>query len=266
MVNGRSSKQASSFFAACLFFVLFAPRTFGCVIKIAYGDVASPPYYLGDGEAIPAKPGLAVELVDVAAAKLGCKIDWQRMPSKRTLWEMEKGRIDGMLLLSFSDERATYAVYPMARGTLDPSLRLATLRYSFYVREGSLLVWSGKQINRFPEAVGVNVGYSVVQDLRRFGFTVEEASGTRSNLKKLLANRLEAYVGQDLQADLVIEEDHLTGVKKLPIPFVAKDYYLPFSKKFFSASPSVATRLWKEIAEIRRARGKDLLRKYSDSS
>ena len=40
----------------------------------------------------------------------------------------------------------------------------------------------------------------------------------------------------------VIEELGMTGIKKLAVPFSTKDYYLPFSRKFFAETPAVALR------------------------
>jgi polar amino acid transport system substrate-binding protein len=104
----------------------------------------------------------------------------------------------------------------------------------------------------------------VVEELRKLGLPVEETPSTSSNLKKLLMGRITAYVGQDFQADPVIERAQLTDVQKLPLPFTSKDYYLPFSKKFFNASPTVANQLWKHIAEARKTYGKGLAAKYAD--
>ena len=88
-------------FASC-----FAQVALACPFSIVYSDQASPPYYLGDGEAIPANPGIAVELVTLAATKMGCKIEWKRLPGRRALRELESGAAHAMLLLSYSPERA----------------------------------------------------------------------------------------------------------------------------------------------------------------
>ena len=100
--------------------------------------------------------------------------------------------------------------------------------------------------------------------MRKLGVPVEEATSTTNNLQKLLMGRIAGYVGQDLQVDLVIEDKHLTGVQKLPVPFSSKDYYLPFSKQFFDKSPAIATQLWKQMAEARKTHGKVLAKKYLD--
>lgn len=246
-------------FASCVAQVALA-----CPISVVYSDQASPPYYLGDGEAIPPNPGIAVELLTQAAAKMGCKIEWKRLPNRRALRELESGTVQAMLLLSYSPERATFAVYPMLGDAPDPAYSLATLSTSVYVKSGSTFKWESRQFSPAQALVGVNAGYSVGDEVRKLGQSVEEATSTANNLQKLLMGRIAAYVGQDLQVDLVIEDKHITGVQKLPVPFSSKDYYLPFSKQFFDKSPATVIQLWKQIAEARKIHGKALVKKYLD--
>jgi polar amino acid transport system substrate-binding protein len=254
-------RLATGLFVGCLALVAQA-----CPINIVYSDQASPPYYLGNGELIPEHPGVAVELLNLAAAKMGCKINWKRLPGRRALRELEAGSVDAMLLLSYSPERAVYAVYPMAGATPDATYSLATLSYSVYVKRGEVLKWDNKQFSPMPTLIGANSGYSVAEELRNLGLHVEETPSTTSNLRKLLMGRINAYVGQDFQTDQVLEGAHWANVQKLPTPFSSKDYYLPFSKKFFYASPVAATQLWKQIAEARKTSGKDLAKKYADAN
>ena len=234
-----------------------------CPLLVVYSDQASPPYYLGDGETIPPNPGIAVELVNQAAAKMGCKVEWKRLPGRRALRELESGTAQAMLLLSYTPERAAYA-YPMQGDAPDPSYSLATLSYSVYVKAGSSFKWDNKQFTPAQGLVGVNSGYSVADEVRKLGSTVEEAPSTANNLQKLLMGRISAYVGQDLQVDLAIEDKRITGVQKMPMPFSSKDYYLPFSKQFFDKSPASVHQLWKYLAEARKTHGKALVKKYLD--
>ena len=246
---------------------LLASSAFACTIRFVYSDIATPPYQLGDGEVVPAKPGVGVELVNEAASRIGCQIDWRRVPNRRVHLELERGETDATLGFSYSEERTAYAVYPMKQGAPDPSFSVATLSYFVYVRDDSTLTWDGKrfsQNNLGAQPMGVNAGYSAAQDLRKLGMAVEEAPSTENNLLKLKSGRIGAYVMQDFPADLLIRQNGLQGVVKLPIPFSSKEYYVPFSKKFFQTSPDIANKLWKQIAEVRKAHGKELLRKYGD--
>ena len=180
-------RSAIGLFAAC-----FALAAQACPISVVYSDQASPPYYLGNGEAIPEHPGVAVELLNLAAAKMGCPIQWKRLPNRRAMRALERGDVDAMLLLSYSPERAVYAVYPMAGSAPDAALSLATLSYSVYVKNDAALAWDGKQFHPAPALIGINSGYSGVEELHKLQLDVEETPSTTNNLNKLLMGRITA--------------------------------------------------------------------------
>ncbi len=237
---------------------------FACSIRVVYSDIATPPYQLGDGETVPDRPGVGVELVNEAASRIGCKIDWRRVPNRRVHLELERGAADATLGFSYSDERSAYAVYPMKQGAPDANFSVATLSYYVYVRADSTLNWDGKRFNLQGLTVGVNPGYSAGQDLRKLGVMVEEAPSTENNLLKLQSGRIAAYVMQDFPTDTFMREHGIKSLVKLQTPFSSKEYYVPFSKQFFATSPELVSKFWAQMAEVRKAQGRELLRKYGD--
>ena len=110
---------------------LLASSANACVITLAPYDISAPPHYFGDAGKTPKHPGPAIELVDISAAKLGCKIVWQRKPLKRILRELETNTIDATLALSYSTSRANTMAYPLKNGAPDGSLALWTQSYDF---------------------------------------------------------------------------------------------------------------------------------------
>ena len=233
-----------------------------CVIRLAYNEISAPPYYFGDAGKTPPNPGPAIELVDMAAAQLGCKMVWQRKPLKRIIRELEYNAIDATLALSYSKERTAFCAYPMKGGLPDSSLALWSLSYDFYVRQGSTLKWDGKQFNHKPHGVGANAGYSVVGDLARLGIAVEEAQGDLNNLGKLANDRIEAYAGQSLFVDKLREQAEYQGIEKLAPSIVRKDYFLVFSNGYYATSGDTANKLWKLIPEFKKSHGEALDKKY----
>ncbi len=241
---------------------LLAGSANACVIRLAYNEISAPPYYLGDGGKTPEHPGPAIELVDLAAAKLGCKMVWERKPQKRILRELETNNIDATLALSHSKSRESTMAFPLKNGAPDASLALWTLSYDFYVKQGSTLKWDGKQFNRPPLRVGANAGYSVVKDLAEMGIAVEEAPGDLNNLGKLVNDRIEAYAGQSLFVDQLREQAMFKGLEKLEPSIVRKDYFLVFSHGFYASSGDTARKLWKLIEEVKKSHGAALDKKY----
>ena len=242
--------------------LVWAGSAQACVIRLAYNEIAAPPYYYGDGGKTPDNPGPAIELVDMAAARLGCKMVWQRKPQRRILRELETSSIDATLALSYNKERAATMVYPMKGNAPDTSLALWTLSYDFYVKKGSTLQWDGRQFNRKPLGVGANAGYSIIKDLADLGIAVEVAQGDVNNLGKLTSNRIEAYAGQSLFVGQLLEQPAYRDVEKLFPPIVRKEYFLVFSNGFYANSGDTAQRLWKHIEDVKKSHGAALEKKY----
>ncbi|MBK9346740.1 MAG: hypothetical protein IPN06_10085 [Burkholderiales bacterium] len=101
--------------------------------------------------------------------------------------------------------------------------------------------------------------------MKKLGLQVEEARSTEQNLQKLQSARIAAYVMQDMPADALIDMLGIQDVRKLPLPFSAKDYFLPFSRNFYAKSPDLAARLWEQIAKTRKSQINTLLKKYNDT-
>lgn len=96
-----------------------------------------------------------------------------------------------MLLLSYSPQRAAYAVYPMVGATPDPVLSRATLTYSVYVKNGSALSWDSKQFSPYTRRRRRQFWvFGGVDELGKLRLNVEETPSTTSNLIKLLMGAL----------------------------------------------------------------------------
>lgn len=224
------------------------------ILKLAYSDMASPPYYLGDSDSVPAEPGPAVTLSQRAARQCGMVVQLSRWPGKRLTERLKLGEEDAVLMLSWTPERAGYAVYPMRGDAPDRDLRLVTLRYAFYVTRGSALQWDGSTLNGQTRPVGANLGWSVVSTLREHRIEVEEGNDTEQNFRKLRAGRIDAFAVQDHIGDRYLAANPNAGLMRLEPPLVNKDYFLVFSRNWFSRNPSLSACVWRTVAKLRETR------------
>lgn len=247
---------------ATLFVATVVAQPQPCVIRLAYNEIAAPPYYFGNAGVIPSNPGPAVELVELAATRVGCHIQWARKPLKRIIRELEYNTVDATIALSFSKARTMFCVYPLKDAQPDSRFALWSLSYDFYVKQGSTLRWNGKDFNRKPISVGANAGYSVIADLARLGVTAEEAPGDLNNLEKLQSERIEAYAGQSLFVDQLRERPEYRGIIKLTPPITRKDYFLVFSHGFYRTHSQTAEEIWRALPEIKKIHGDALNKKY----
>lgn len=234
----------------------------------AYSDIESFPYQMGRGEKVADPPGIAVELISQAAEAAGVRLRFIRVPNKRVLYDLKEDKVDGIFSFSFSPERAAFGRYPMRNGKADSSRRIMTASYYLYKMTGSPIDWDGKAFTGIQGKVGINRGYSIINELEGMNIPFEEATDTKQNIKKLLLGRIVGYIGQNLTTDRIIKEhpEKFKNVEKVPIPVATKDYYLVLSDQFVRQHSRAAEKLWIEIGERRDAETSRLIGKYSEPS
>lgn len=235
-------------------------------LRIAYNDVDNAPYMTGAGLLPANPPGIAVDLANQAAEKMGVKIVWARVPGKRLLMDVRSGQVDAILMLSYSDERAQDLVYPMKNGQPDKARRIGYLTYSLYRMQGSPVQWDGSRLQGVTGPVGANTGYSVVDTLKQMGLVVEEAKETHQNFKKLMLKRVQAVAAQDIMADYLLSGGAFEGIEKITPQLSGKDYFTAFSKSFASRNPALMEQFWNQLAQLRDKQTQALLPMYVNSA
>lgn len=236
-------------------------------IRVAYENTGLPPYYLGEGDEIPARPGAAVELlklVDEAIPEI--RIRFFRAPWKRCLGELAMGNYDVVFPASFKKSRLEIGVYPMREAEPNPTLSMIDLSYYLYVLPASRqkIRWDGGRLLG-NGVIGAPTGYSIVEEVRRAGGTVDDTSPTTlQNLMKLRDGRVDGVAAQDVTADPLIEKDStLRGIVKLEPALKTRANYLIFSHRFATSHPELVNRIWTEIQTHRMSHLHRLVRMYN---
>ncbi len=236
-------------------------------LRLGYSDKESAFFLAGDGQQIPEKPGIAIEIVEKAAAACGINPLLSRYPGGRLLARIGDNTIDGVVLLSFSRERLALAAYPMKGDAADPNFQIASLSYAFYVRADSAITWDGMEIKGLTRPIGANLGWSIVDDLKKEGLAVEPATDTMNNFNKLLRGRIDAVATHTTIGDSYLADNYLAGkVKRLDPPISTKPYYLALSHAWRDAHTEAAECLWHEIARVREEATPALIKIYRDAT
>ncbi|OYT90799.1 MAG: amino acid ABC transporter substrate-binding protein [Burkholderiales bacterium PBB3] len=199
--------------------------------------------------------GLNFDLINAAAAKLGIQIKYEGIPWKRCLSELKANRMDGAFGVSFKTDRLDTGVYP-GGSQPDDSKRLFTDGYMLLRNKGSKVTWDGKSIGGLEGAVGIQLGYSVGDQLRSMNIPVDDGSiNLRELVRKLVAGRIgAAAIGGSDATYLSSKEPTLAKqFEILPIPLVQKPYFLMLSHQVFDANPERALRFWKAIETERKS-------------
>lgn len=220
-------------------------------MRLCYEDVDNYPWHVKGGL------GLSNQLVDMAAARSGVKIEQVALPWKRCLLEIERGNMAGGFGSSYSEERAVYAVYPTtADGKIDTKRRLKTDGYSLYRLKGSAVSWDGKQFSHLTGAVGAQIGYSVIGDLKKLGVATEEASGGADvAMRKLVLKRIQLAAVLTNEGDELITDGEFAGkIEKISPPLTEKPYFVMFNKGFYGQNKGDVEDLWDALAVARESK------------
>jgi len=238
------------------------------IIRLGYSDVEAFPYQIRD-DSNP--PGIAFEIISEAAKQIGIKIIYVRLPNKRIQHSLREGNIiDGAFMFSYDRKRTANGVYPNINGKPDSTRKIATLSYYIYKKKGSSIDWDGDNFSGIDttdprDSIGANSGYSVIKDLAGKGVSVDDgAKKTEQNFLKLQTGRIAGFAHQDLVADNYILSAKITGIEKLPKPFIQKDYFLMFSNQFYKKNQQTSEKLWNKIGKIRDNKSAEVTYKYKE--
>jgi polar amino acid transport system substrate-binding protein len=232
-------------------------------VRLGYSDVENFPYQAGNGVTIGEQPGTAIELLRMAAHDLGIELEFVRMPAMRLLVAMQSNDIDGSFIFSYKDDRLQYGSYPMRDGKPDRARRITTINYSFYKASQSNVHWNGTQLVNSTMPVGINTGFSIGDDLKKMGMTIDDgAKATGQNISKLQRGRISAYATLEDSADAYLLRFGITDVVKLTPPIVSRDYYLMLSKRFTEQHGELAERIWTRVGALRDKRTPEIMEKY----
>jgi polar amino acid transport system substrate-binding protein len=195
--------------------------------------------------------GLNFDLLERVAAKLDVHFDYQSMPWKRCLEQLKDNQVGGAFAVSFSRDRLRIGVFP-GGATPDASKRMHVDRYVLVRRKGSRVHWDGKSFSNLDGAIGIQLGYSVGDFLRKHNVQVDEGSQRATELiQKLVAGRLNAAALGGGDAAALMRGPMASRLEVLPVPLIEKPYFLLLSQALVDSNPDLAARIWKTIEEVR---------------
>ncbi len=236
-----------------------APST----VKFCYQNKELFPNYMGEMDTkLASKPGINIELVDRIALNLNLNVLYVRYSWNRCLALLKAGRVDSFIA-SYNEDRAEYAVYPMAVDGLDIEKRINTLGYYMYHTAGSP-IWNGNRLTDKKAMVAAPLGYSIVKVLRDRGINVIETGSPEDVLKLLLHKRVDAIAAPGTTADALISANmtKYSDIEKDPIPITERPYFIVFSQNFAGLNPVLTKAIWQQTLYVRTAYRQQLVDKY----
>ena len=197
--------------------------------------------------------GLNIDLLNEVAKRLNLHFTYRGMPWKRCLAQLKANELNGAIGASFKAERIEMGAYP-GGSKPDAAKRMNFDKYVVLRRKGSAVQWDGKNFFGVDGPVGIQLGYSIGDVLRKLGVTMDETSHRARELAfKLTSGQVAAAAMLDGEASSLLTNDTnlASRLEVLPTPLVEKPYFVMFSHAFVAARPELANRIWNAIEEVR---------------
>ena len=190
-------------------------------LTVRLANVNRAPYM---GEELP-EGGFLSHLVTEAFGRVGYRVEYHYRPWKRAIEEAKNGDLDGVVGPYYLDERAAIFAYP------DP---LWTIRVHFLTTHSPPMAYR-TLADLTPYVVCVLQGTVFEQQLIKAGVRVESVAEVKSNVRKLLAKRIDLTVIPPevffFNARQVLTDTELAQVHVLEQAYQENPSYVVFSKQ-----------------------------------
>ncbi len=219
-------------------------------LHICVDERAHPPYLKEDGS------GTAQILLQMAAAKLGQRVEFHYAPQVRCVEELRRNQSQGYPTAGYSVTLQPVCAYPMRDGRPDPTRATATVRVMAYRRVGGAADWDGQRMRDAGAPVLVARGSPLMMDrLRALGVRVDDGGqDTAVNFAKLLAGRGELVIAPGNDGQQLLALATFAGkIEQLPAPFFVERLHLCLSRQFRDADPARAEALWTAVGQVARS-------------
>lgn len=221
------------------------------ILNLGINNIEVYPDFRGTSDKLLSPPGISIEVLIQAAKDIGIELNIQRYPTKRLFSTLQDGHLDAICCMSYQNSRTEIGHFPLIKGKVDKKRRISEFSYYFYILKNKQISWDGKELSGV-ELIGANRGFSVVKDLKKLGYQVNEVNTNEQSLQMLLRQRIQTYAGQNKTVDPMIANNPVyKNIIRLNPPIKSKPYYLMFSKQFIQNHSKIAEKMWTRIGEIR---------------
>lgn len=180
------------------------------------------------------------------------------MPMDRCIFNANRGEIDAVLDVSYTEERALALEYPPGsgpdetKGSCSSNLKMSCSRYMVLTPKNSKFNYNGKK-NNLPFPIRASLGYSIAKKLEvEFHENVELSKNDVVCIKKMIRDNNGCVIANFGYIPGMAEfqfKSLLTQIKINKIPYEMRSNYIPFSKKS-KISKEDKLIFWKELSLV----------------
>lgn len=237
-------------------------------IRIGYVNQERPPYYLGAGTEIPAKPGASAELFQRFAASVGCEASLKRLPVNRIVPSLAAGQLDFAPLDSSSKDIPDLA-FPRDKNNQLDITRAVPLNIVVFVRSADRIPPSTEPAKYFRDRLlGVTLGATYRIRMLNLGVKIDSgAVDIARNLEKLRLNRIDGFavsVTAPTDMDTYVAQKYKGAIVRLSQPLFTDHVWMAASESYYAAHPGQVEKLWTWLGSAGKREYFNLLKEYSD--
>lgn len=236
-------------------------------VKFGYPDQNRPPYWMGQGQEVPSRPGVSVELVRRVAASAGCPVDFKRLPVLRILPAVASGEID-FASVDASAAGTSGIVFPLDKNKQPDIERAAPMTIVAFVRAEDHVARDADPVSYFKgKTVGATLGAPYAQRLRQAGMEVDTgATNVARNFEKLRRGRIDGFVVSLVSAsdmDSYVAEQYGDAFVRLPQAVFTDHIWLAANQQYYDSHRSQVEAMWAWLGASGKKEFAALLEKYA---
>lgn len=230
--------------------ILLSPPGAGaaqCRLQVGWEPYAPYTYADDSGQVT----GADIDIISAVAERIGCTLEYRRLPWARILREIENGSLDVSTSTSLTPERAVWAWFSEPYRQTDMAI---------YVRKGESDRYRLERLEQIPAQgfrLGIIVGYFYGEDIDRlladpsFAPWVDGATDYRTNIVKLINGRIDGYLVEDVTVMAAELEALGLGdqVERYPLPVPGEKLHFMFGKS--SVDESIVDKVNAALATMR---------------
>lgn len=236
-------------------------------VRVGYSDRERLPYYVGNGPAVPARPGALVELFRDAVGKGGCPVVFVRLPAARVRMALASGKIDIAPTYTPGDRHADYVVATVAGGEVDTRRALRSMAIVFVRSEDKLAPGTDPERYFKTHMLAANQGTMLASQLKTAGLQVDDGSvSSESNFDKLRLKRVDGFtvaVMTPSALDPYLNEHHGKQLTRLDKPLSASYVWLGANRNYYQRNRQQVETIWNWLGAHGAQELDALTRKYA---
>lgn len=238
-------------------------------VRVGYSDRERVPYYMGNGNEVPAQPGVLVELIRTAFRSVGCPVVLVRLPVARVRIALVSGAIDIAPADTPDERHAGYVVATSANGAIDRKRALAITAYVF-VRSADKLSPATDPMQYFKtHMLAANQGTLLAAQLKAAGLQVDDGSfSSWNNFDKLRLKRVDGFtlaLMTPAALDPYLATRYGQQITRLDKPVRVASMWLGANRNYYQAHRAQVEAVWNWIGAHGAQQVELLSKKYAVS-